>query len=52
MAAARLARGAIDVHTHVYLPRYLRVLRERSTVPKVLTFGGKDRIVILPGEVC
>ena len=45
----RAVLGAIDVHTHVYLPRYLQVLRERSTVPKILQRAGQDRIVILPG---
>lgn len=40
----------VDVHTHVYLPRYLEMLRSRGTVPKVQTVGGEDRLIILPGE--
>jgi predicted TIM-barrel fold metal-dependent hydrolase len=38
----------IDVHTHVYLPRYMTYLRNRSSVPKV--YGNPERLVILPGE--
>lgn len=49
-SAAAKAVGAIDVHTHVYLPRYLQVLRKRTNVPRVFTAGGEDRLVILPGE--
>jgi aminocarboxymuconate-semialdehyde decarboxylase len=44
------ASGAVDVHTHVYLPRYLKMLRKRETVPRIFTSGGQDRLIILPGE--
>jgi aminocarboxymuconate-semialdehyde decarboxylase len=40
----------IDVHTHMYLPKYMEILKKRSDIPKVLTIGGEDRLVILPGE--
>ncbi|KAF8195673.1 hypothetical protein K438DRAFT_1826337 [Mycena galopus ATCC 62051] len=47
MALARL----VDVHTHVYLPRYAALLRSRTTVPRIITSSrdGKpdDRLVIL-----
>lgn len=49
-SSAAAPRAAIDVHTHVYLPRYLKVLRERTAVPRVFTHGDEDRLVILPGE--
>ncbi|KAJ7240345.1 hypothetical protein B0H12DRAFT_1024720 [Mycena haematopus] len=47
MALARL----VDVHSHVYLPRYASLLRSRTTVPRILTSSrdGKadDRLLIL-----
>ncbi|KAJ6539545.1 hypothetical protein B0H19DRAFT_1222739 [Mycena capillaripes] len=50
MALARL----IDVHTHVYLPRYCSLLRSRTSVPRILTSSrdGKpdDRLLILDHE--
>jgi len=42
--------GAIDVHTHMYLPSYMDVLRKRTEIPRVITVQGQDRLVILPGE--
>lgn len=44
------ASQAIDVHSHVYLPRYMRMLRERTAVPRIIDASGEDRLVILPGE--
>ena len=49
-ASAAAATPFVDVHTHVYLPRYMQMLRERGTVPRVQTVGGEDRLIILPGE--
>ena len=46
----RLLSGSIDVHTHMYTPIYMKLLRERTSVPRVFTAGGVDRLVILPGE--
>ncbi|KAJ6490386.1 amidohydrolase 2 [Mycena vitilis] len=50
MALARL----VDVHTHVYLPRYCALLRSRTSVPRILTSSrdGKpdDRLLILDHE--
>ena len=41
----------IDVHTHVYLPRYMEYLRNRTQVPRVFSNDqGGERLVILPGE--
>ena len=58
MAASLLTRRSllVDVHTHVYLPRYASLLRSRSNVPKILTrqtkdgTGQEDRLVILDDE--
>jgi predicted TIM-barrel fold metal-dependent hydrolase len=44
------AQASIDVHTHVYLPRYMDMMRERKEVPRVVKFQGQDRLIILPGE--
>lgn len=42
---------AIDVHTHMYPPAsYMKLLRSRTDVPRVVSIGGKDRLIILPGE--
>lgn len=49
-ASGGKASQAIDVHSHVYLPRYMRMLRERTTVPRIINASGEDRLVILPGE--
>lgn len=43
-------KGAIDVHTHMYLPSYMNVLRKRTEIPRVINVQGQDRLVILPGE--
>ena len=48
-----MATGAIDVHSHIYLPRYMDILRSRNTVPRILPgvdAAGDERYVILPGE--
>lgn len=49
LTAAR-AYSSVDVHTHIYQPAYMQLLRSRSSVPKVITVNGEDRLVILPGE--
>lgn len=44
----------VDVHTHVYLPRYAAELRARTSAPRILnwTNGTKteERLLILDGE--
>ncbi|KAL7274303.1 hypothetical protein RUND412_002796 [Rhizina undulata] len=42
----------VDIHTHVYPPSYMTLLRSRSTVPYVRSFppSTESRLVILPGE--
>jgi aminocarboxymuconate-semialdehyde decarboxylase len=45
----------VDVHTHVYLPRYAASLRSRKTAPRILSRsapGGRteERLLILEGE--
>ena len=52
MAAKRLL---VDIHTHVYLPRYANVLRSRSVVPRIVERasaqgGTEERLVIFPDE--
>ena len=42
--------NSIDVHTHMYTPKYMDILRKRTTIPRVVTIGGGDRLIILPGE--
>jgi predicted TIM-barrel fold metal-dependent hydrolase len=41
---------AIDVHTHMYTPKYMNILRKRTDIPRVINIDGSDRLVILPGE--
>ena len=45
----------VDVHTHVYLPRYASFLRARAVAPRIFSRpapGGlsEDRLVILDNE--
>lgn len=46
----------VDVHTHVYLPRYASMLRTRTTIPRIIsraTENGKsveERLLILENE--
>ncbi|KAH8113452.1 amidohydrolase 2 [Phellopilus nigrolimitatus] len=45
----------VDIHTHVYLPRYANVLRSRSAVPRIVERAGpqggtEERLVILENE--
>ncbi|KAL3667323.1 hypothetical protein V7S43_007552 [Phytophthora oleae] len=40
----------IDLHTHVYLPRYMDILRGRKDVPFVRPGIGGERLIILPAE--
>lgn len=41
---------AVDLHTHVYLPRYMDILRARKDVPFVRPGIGGERLIILPAE--
>lgn len=43
-------RPAVDVHTHLYLPGYVAMLRGRAAVPRLAGIGGQERMLILPGE--
>ena len=50
-----LRKLLVDVHTHVYLPRYASVLRSRSIAPRILTRNtpsgqSEDRLLILDDE--
>ncbi|KAL4242500.1 metallo-dependent hydrolases superfamily protein [Abortiporus biennis] len=52
MATQRLL---VDIHTHVYLPRYAAFLRTRTTVPRIFsrtspTGQQEERLVILDNE--
>ena len=46
-------RVVVDVHTHVYPPRYLSLLRARSTLPRIRPGANPSdpaRLIILPDE--
>jgi len=47
-----LRKLLVDVHSHVYLPRYASILRSRSTAPRILTPSGQsdERLLILDVE--
>jgi len=44
----------VDVHTHVYLPRYAAELRARTSAPRILNWTNgvktEERLLILDGE--
>lgn len=48
--------SVVDIHTHVYVPSYLDLLRHRTEVPRILPpldpedKNSLERLVILPGE--
>ena len=49
------AKLLVDIHTHVYLPRYASLLRSRSSVPFIRTITNplgtrEDRLLILDHE--
>ena len=53
--AANAGRLLVDIHTHVYLPRYASLLRARTKVPRILSqvaVGGQseERLLILGHE--
>ena len=37
----------IDLHSHLYFPKYIEILKKRNSVPKVTN---DDRLIILPNE--
>lgn len=40
----------VDIHTHVYPPYYISLLRSRSTIPFIRSSPVGDRLIILPDE--
>ncbi|KAL8953263.1 MAG: hypothetical protein Q9222_000868 [Ikaeria aurantiellina] len=43
----------VDIHTHIYPPTYLELLRSRDTVPRLLDLPGRSappRLIILPSD--
>jgi predicted TIM-barrel fold metal-dependent hydrolase len=40
----------VDVHSHVFLPGYLEILRRRYEVPRICGPFGRERLLVLPGE--
>ncbi|KAA8912877.1 hypothetical protein FN846DRAFT_217892 [Sphaerosporella brunnea] len=47
-----MATPIVDVHTHVYPPKYVELLKSRSEVPYIRTFDSDltARLIILPRE--
>ena len=50
------SRLLVDIHTHVYLPRYAAFLRNRTSVPRIFTRNSpesgkpEERLLILDDE--
>ncbi|KAL9095364.1 MAG: hypothetical protein Q9165_002235 [Trypethelium subeluteriae] len=43
--------GVVDIHTHIYPPSYMALLRSRTTVPMIRDFeDAGSRLIILPDE--
>lgn len=43
----------VDIHTHVYPPKYIELLKSRQSVPFIRNFAdapNNSRLIILPGE--
>ena len=50
-AASKKPPGTVDVHTHIYPPSYMALLRSRTSVPRIRDFeDAGSRLIILPGE--
>lgn len=49
-SVASTSHSVIDCHTHMYTPKYMDILRKRSTIPRVVNVNNEDRLIILPGE--
>lgn len=45
-----MIKKIVDVHTHIYLERYIQVLKARTKVPRIFKNNGQDRLIILPHE--
>jgi aminocarboxymuconate-semialdehyde decarboxylase len=47
-----LKTPVVDIHTHVYPPSYISLLKSRSSIPYIRTFPPSEdlRLVILPAE--
>jgi predicted TIM-barrel fold metal-dependent hydrolase len=43
-------KRVVDVHTHLYLPKYLDILRNRTIAPKIFKHNHQERFIILPNE--
>lgn len=41
----------VDIHTHIYTPRLMQLLRNRTVNPRIHTVKGKEKLAILPEEV-
>ena len=54
--AAHAQKLLVDIHTHVYLPRYAAFLRSRTSVPRIFTRNSpesgkpEERLLILDDE--
>jgi aminocarboxymuconate-semialdehyde decarboxylase len=42
--------SSIDLHSHIYLPLYVQMLRERNRIPRIIPAEDGDRLLILPME--
>jgi aminocarboxymuconate-semialdehyde decarboxylase len=45
-----IAGKVIDLHSHLYPPRYMDLLRGRSEAPRVIERGAKEYLAVLPGR--
>jgi aminocarboxymuconate-semialdehyde decarboxylase len=41
----------IDAHSHIYTPRLVQLLKQRSQNPRIHGVPGKEKLAILPEEV-
>lgn len=41
----------VDIHTHIYTPRLVQLLRSRTVNPRIHNVKGKEKLAILPEEV-
>jgi predicted TIM-barrel fold metal-dependent hydrolase len=48
--STRITGKVIDLHSHLYPPRYLDMLRQRTEAPRVIARDGNEYLAVLPGK--
>lgn len=50
LSTTNSSHKSIDCHTHMYTPKYMDILHNRTSIPRVSIHNGIRRLIILPDE--